>query len=67
VYQFTDAQSILAARVGVRRGDYDFSLFVDNLADSSPIIGRLHFQPSERIQVQTYRPRAWGVTARYNF
>jgi iron complex outermembrane receptor protein len=67
VYRFTDAQSILSARVGLRRGDYDFSVFVDNLADATPIIGRLHFQPSERIQVQTYRPRTWGVTARYNF
>jgi outer membrane receptor protein involved in Fe transport len=67
VYQFTDAQSILSARVGIRHGDYDFSLFVSNLADADPIIGRLHFQPSERIQVQTYRPRTWGATLRYNF
>lgn len=63
-----DDQRNLNARLGVRTGNgLDVSLFVNNLTNSRDIIGRLHFQPSERIQVQTWRPRTWGITAGYHF
>ncbi|WP_447761536.1 TonB-dependent receptor [Sphingopyxis panaciterrae] len=63
-----DDQRNLNARMGVRTGNgLDVSLFVNNLTNSRDIIGRLHFQPSERIQVQTWRPRTWGITAGYHF
>lgn len=64
----SDAQHNLNARLGVRTGNgLDVSLFVNNLTNSRDIIGRLHFQPSERIQVQTWRPRTFGITAGYRF
>ncbi|ALJ14760.1 TonB-dependent receptor [Sphingopyxis macrogoltabida] len=64
----TDSQNNLNARLGVRTGNgLDVSLFVNNLTNSRDIIGRLHFQPSERIQVQTWRPRTFGITAGYRF
>lgn len=63
-----DSQNNVNARVGIRTGNgLDVSLFANNLTNSRDIIGRLHFQPSERIQVQTWRPRTFGITAGYRF
>jgi iron complex outermembrane receptor protein len=62
-----DVQNFVAARVGVRQGAVDVSLFVNNLLDSQNIVGRLNFVPSERLLVQTFRPRTWGLTASYRF
>jgi hypothetical protein len=62
-----DVQNFVAARVGVRQGAVDVSLFVNNLLDSQNIVGRLNFAPSERLLVQTFRPRTWGLTANYRF
>lgn len=62
-----DAQNLVSARVGVRNGPIDVSLFVNNLLDDRPIIGRLNFSAAERLQVQTYRPQTWGITAGYHF
>lgn len=63
----TDDQQQLNFRLGIRHRGYDVSAFINNITNSTDIIGRLHFQPSERIQVQTWRPRTYGVTVRYNF
>lgn len=64
----TDSQNNLNARLGIRTGEgLDVSLFVNNLTNSRDVIGRLHFQPSERIQIQTWRPRTFGITAGYRF
>ncbi|MFC4313987.1 TonB-dependent receptor [Steroidobacter flavus] len=63
----TEAQHYVSARVGTRRGPLDISLFVNNLLDSQDVIGKLNFRPSERLLVQTYRPRTWGLTANYRF
>lgn len=62
-----DAQNLVSARAGVRSGPVDVSLFVNNLFDERPVIGRLNFSPAERVQIQTYRPRTWGITAGYRF
>jgi outer membrane receptor protein involved in Fe transport len=51
----------------VRKGGIDLSAFVNNLTNARDIIGRLNFAPSERVQIQTQRPRTWGVTAGYRF
>jgi outer membrane receptor protein involved in Fe transport len=64
---FVDEQDFLSARVGVRKGPMDVSLFVNNLLDSQDVVGRLNFAPSERLLIQTYRPRTWGLTANYRF
>jgi iron complex outermembrane receptor protein len=63
----TDDQNQLNIRLGIRRAGFDVSAFVNNVSNSRDVIGRLHFQPSERIQIQTWRPRTYGVTVRYNF
>jgi outer membrane receptor protein involved in Fe transport len=63
-----DNQHFISARIGIRTGNgMDLSAFVNNLTNSRDVVGRLHFQPSERIQIQTQRPRTWGATARYRF
>jgi outer membrane receptor protein involved in Fe transport len=63
----TDSQNQLNARLGIRRDGFDISAFVNNITNSRDVIGRLHFQPSERIEIQTWRPRTFGLTTRYNF
>jgi iron complex outermembrane receptor protein len=64
----TDDQRNLNARIGIRTGNgIDISLFANNLTNSRDIIGRLHFQPSERIQIQTWRPRTFGITGGIQF
>jgi iron complex outermembrane receptor protein len=63
----TDDQNQLNIRLGIRRAGFDVSAFVNNVTNSRDVIGRLHFQPSERIAIQTWRPRTYGVTFRYNF
>ena len=60
-------QNFVSARVGVRKGPLDVSLFVNNLLDSDDVIGKLNFRPSERLLIQTFRPRTWGLTATYKF
>jgi outer membrane receptor protein involved in Fe transport len=62
-----DVQNFVSARVGVRQGPLDVSLFVNNLLDSQNVVGKLNFAPSERLLVQTFRPRTWGLTANYRF
>lgn len=62
-----DVQNFVAARLGVRQGALDVSLFVNNLLDSQNVVGRLNFAPSERLLIQTFRPRTWGLTANYRF
>ena len=60
-------QNFVSARFGVRRGPLDVSLFVNNLLNSDDVVGKLNFAPSERLLIQTFRPRTWGLTANYNF
>lgn len=62
-----DDQHFVSARLGVRNGPLDVSLFVNNLLDSRDIVGKLNFAPSERLLIQTFRPRTWGLTAGYRF
>jgi iron complex outermembrane recepter protein len=62
-----DDQHFVSARAGVRKGAVDVSLFVNNLLDSQDVIGKLNFAPSERLLIQTFRPRTWGLTANYRF
>ena len=51
----------------MRKGPLDVSLFVNNLLNSDDVVGKLNFAPSERLLIQTFRPRTWGLTANYNF
>ncbi|MDT9598833.1 TonB-dependent receptor [Sphingosinicella rhizophila] len=63
----TDSQNQVNARLGIRRDGFDISAFVNNLTNSRDIIGRLNFQPADRVEIQTWRPRTFGLTGRYNF
>lgn len=38
---------------------------VNNLFSARDILGRLNFAPLERVLIQTFRPRTFGVTAGY--
>lgn len=64
----TDNQHFVAARLGVRGGPLDISLFVNNLLNSQDNLSRVQVTPaSERVLVNTYRPRTYGLTAAYRF
>ncbi|MDT9597364.1 TonB-dependent receptor [Sphingosinicella rhizophila] len=64
----TDEQHFVAARLGVRRGPLDVSLFVNNLLNSQDDLSRLQWIPgSDRVLTNTYRPRTFGITGGYRF
>jgi outer membrane receptor protein involved in Fe transport len=67
VFARTDDQHFVSARLGIRSGSVDTSLFVNNLLDAHDIISRLNFAPSDRVLVQTQRPRTWGITSSVRF
>jgi len=60
-------RDFVAARLGVRTGGTNVSLFVDNLLDSRDELGRLALGGGERLLRQVYRPRTWGVTVSQRF
>lgn len=59
----------VAARLGIRTGGTDVSLFVNNLFDSRDELGRLVLGggAANRVTRQIYRPRTFGVTATHRF
>jgi outer membrane receptor protein involved in Fe transport len=63
------ARDFVAARVGVRTGGTDISLYVNNLLDSRDELGRLVLGggAANRMTRQVYRPRTFGVTATHRF
>lgn len=63
----SDDQHFVSARAGIRRGPVDVSLYVNNLLNSRDILALTNFSPSERVLVNTYRPRTFGITAGYRF
>jgi hypothetical protein len=82
VYYKTEALHYLTARIGVRRGHFDLSLFANNITNSQDVYGKLqwlgdHFvgtgatrvlvPGTNRILQSTYRPRTFGVTGKYRF
>lgn len=51
-------------RAGVELGDWDLSVFADNLFDSHPVLARGHeSRTAPLFFLQTFRPRTVGVTA----
>ncbi len=62
------AQHYTTFRIGAKAAEgFDVSLFVNNLFDTSPLLGRLQFGAfSNRIDVaRTLRPRTFGLTLTY--
>jgi iron complex outermembrane recepter protein len=61
-----DAVNLVSLRTGMKIGDADVSVFVDNLLDEAPTISRYH----EAIGIDaffqtTVRPRTFGLTVTY--
>jgi len=60
------AVAFWSARIGVRPGNFDISLFVNNILDKSTWTRRERAQnPFEFFRRETLRPRTFGVTASY--
>ncbi|WP_206435798.1 TonB-dependent receptor [Tsuneonella rigui] len=61
-------QHYASARVGVRSGPVDVSVFVNNIFNSVDPLTKLQWTiGSDRILETTYRPRTVGATASYRF
>lgn len=60
--------NLINLRAGVRWGSYDLSLFVDNVANSLPILYRSQdTSTSTLFYARTFRPRTIGVTGNWKF
>lgn len=58
----------LNARVGVRLGRFDVSVFVNNALDDHPVYNRSHTTPASPLfESSTLRPRTIGLTTNYRF
>ncbi|MXO66683.1 TonB-dependent receptor [Altericroceibacterium endophyticum] len=63
-----DETNMLNLRAGIDRGPVDISLFVNNLLDSRPELGRYRlFYGSPLLTNSTFRPRTVGITAAYRY
>lgn len=60
-------RNFVAARLGVRTGGVDASLFVDNLLNSQDELSRLAIGTGQRLLRLSYRPRTFGLTTTYRF
>jgi iron complex outermembrane receptor protein len=58
--------SQLDMRTGVRLGDFDVSLFVNNVLNAHPSLGLVHSSPADpNLRTMTFRPRTIGLTATF--
>ena len=64
--QFDPAVTEANLRAGVRKGDVDASIFVNNLFNTAPLLGKSHdTQSSELYYFRTVRPRTVGLTVSF--
>ena len=62
------ATQLMSARLGYRPGNWDASLFVDNLLDSHDITSFFHdFVSSDLVRYTSERPRTIGITVSYKY
>jgi outer membrane receptor protein involved in Fe transport len=60
------ATSQLDMRTGIRFGDLDLSLFVNNVLNAHPSLGLVHSTPVDpNLRTTTFRPRTIGLTATF--
>ncbi|RYY28786.1 MAG: TonB-dependent receptor [Sphingomonadales bacterium] len=63
-----NATNFVSARIGMRGGPLDVSLFVNNLLDSKDVVGGSRVgSTTPRFLEQSFRPRTFGATASYRF
>jgi len=64
--QFDPAVTEANVRIGIRTGRVDASLFVNNLFDTAPLLGKSHdTEASPVLYYRTVRPRTVGLTIAY--
>ncbi|AUN31035.1 MULTISPECIES: TonB-dependent receptor [Niveispirillum] len=62
------AMSVWSARIGARPGDFDVSVFVNNILDKSTWTRRERASnPNEFFRREVIRPRTFGVTVGYRY
>ena len=62
------AVRLLGARLGIRLGEFDVSLFGRNLLNDTPLLGRTHDGIDDPLYYAvTVRPRTIGLTGTYRF
>lgn len=62
-----EASKLLHARVGVKFGSADVSLFVRNLTNELPYVGYSRFRNAAIYTARTFTPRTFGVTLSYRY
>lgn len=66
--QFDPAITEVNLRAGIRAGDIDASVFVNNLFDTAPLLGKAHdIETSPLYYYRTVRPRTVGLTVSYRY
>ena len=64
--RFDPAVTEANARIGIRTGRIDASLFVHNIFDAAPLLGKSHdTETSPLFYYRTVRPRMVGLTIAY--
>ena len=60
--------ALLGARLGMRWGEFDLSLYGRNLLNKTPLLGRGHDGVGDPLYfATTVRPRTIGITGTYRF
>ena len=63
-----DSSTVVDLRAGLIRDGLDLAVFVDNLLDAHPRLGRYHVLPGDPLFLnRTITPRTYGVSASYRY
>ena len=64
----TPTYGVLNLRLGVQHGGFDLSAYINNVANSDPVIGLAHLSESDPLfRASAIQPRTIGVTGWYRF
>ena len=66
--QFDPAVTEVNLRMGLRKGDIDASVFMNNVFNTAPLMGKSHdTEVSPLYYYRTVRPRTVGLTVSYRY